>query len=73
MTVAVRLSKDQQDRLDALSQRTGRSRSFYVKEEIDLHLDELEERYWADSVIDRWEASDGKTRQWSEVKAELDL
>lgn len=73
MTVAVRLSADQQRRLDALAERTGRSRSFYVKEAIEMHLDELEERYWADQVIARYEASDKRTRPWNEVKAELDL
>lgn len=73
MTVAVRLTEEQQRRLDALAARTGRTRSFYVKEAIEQHLDELEERYWADEVVARYEVSDKKTRPWSEVKAELDL
>ncbi|GAA1345968.1 RHH-type rel operon transcriptional repressor/antitoxin RelB [Arthrobacter roseus] len=73
MTVAVRLTVEQQDRLDALAARTGRSRSFYVKEAIEQHLDELEERYWADEVVARYEASDKKTRPWNDVKAEPDL
>lgn len=73
MTVAVRLSEELQRRLDALAARTGRTRSFYVKEAIELHLDELEDQFWADDVVTRYEASDRKTRPWSEVKAELDL
>jgi len=73
MTVAVRLTDEQQRRLDALAARTGRTRSFYVKEAIEQHLDELEERFWADEVVARYEASDEETRPWSEVKAELDL
>lgn len=73
MSIAVRLTEDQEKRLDALAARTGRSRSFYVKEALETHLDELEERFWADEVIDRWEASDRKTRPLSELKAELGL
>lgn len=73
MTVAVRLTEEQQRRLDALSARTGRTRSFYVKEAIEQHLDELEERYWADEVVARYETSDKSTRPWNEVKTELDL
>ncbi|MBK5217713.1 MAG: ribbon-helix-helix protein, CopG family, partial [Propionibacteriales bacterium] len=55
MTVAVRLSAEQQKRIDALAARTGRSWSFYVKEAIEQHLDELEERFWADEVVARYE------------------
>lgn len=73
MTVAVRLSDELQKRLDALAARTGRTRSFYVKEAIELHLDELEERFWADEIVARYEVSNEKTRPWAEVKAELDL
>lgn len=73
MSIAVRLTEEQERRLDALAARTGRSRSFYVKEALETHLDELEERFWADEVIDRWEASDRKTRPLSELKAELGL
>jgi RHH-type rel operon transcriptional repressor/antitoxin RelB len=73
MSIAVRLTEEQERRLDALAARTGRSRSFYVKEALETHLDELEERFWADEVVDRWEASDRKTRPLSELKAELGL
>lgn len=73
MTVAVRLTKELQERLDALAPRTGRSRYFYVKQAIEQHLDELEERFWADDVVARYEASDRSTRPWSQVKTELDL
>lgn len=73
MTVAVRLSEELQKRLDELAARTGRTRSFYVKQAIELHLEELEERFWADDVVARYESSDRKTRPWTEAQAELDL
>lgn len=70
-TVAVRLTEEEQQRLDALAERTGRTRSFYVREAIREHLDELEERYWADDVIAGWEASDKKTRPAEDLWREL--
>ena len=51
--------------------RSGRSKSFYVREAIEQHLSELEERYWEDEVIRRWESSDKGTRPIAELKAEL--
>ena len=70
-TVAVRITVDEQRRLDELSARTGRSRSFYVREAIQLHLGELEERYWEDQVIQEWENSDQSTRPAVELWSEL--
>ena len=72
-TVAVRITVDEQRRLDELSARTGRSRSFYVREAIQLHLGELEERYWEDQVIQEWENSDQLTRPAVELWSELGL
>lgn len=51
--VSVRLDVSLADRLDDLSARTGRKRSFYVKEALNRLLPYLEEKYWADSVRDR--------------------
>ncbi|GAB2824410.1 hypothetical protein GCM10027022_13600 [Alpinimonas psychrophila] len=71
--VSVRLSPDVEKRLHALAEATGRTATFYVKEAIEVHLEELEERYWADKVVARWENSDQKTRPASELWAELNL
>ncbi len=69
--LSVRLSDDEARRLEALAARTGRSKTFYVREAIRDHLDDLEERYWADEVITRWEASDRSSRPAEELWAEL--
>ena len=71
MVVSVRLSADVEDRLEALSRRTGRPKSFYVKSAIEQHLADLEEQYWADEVITRYEAGDRDSRPWTDLIAEL--
>ncbi len=72
MVVAVRLTSELERRLEELARRTGRSKSFYVREAIEEHLDELEERYWADEVVARWQASDKTTSPIGVLKAELE-
>lgn len=71
MPLSVRLTPDEEARLDALAARTGRSKTFYVREAIQVHLEELEERYWADEVVRAWEASGKKSRRAKELWDEL--
>ena len=71
--LALRLSEDIETRLDALAKRTGRSKSFYARQAITDFLDDIEERYWEDEVVKRWESSDKQTVSASDFKAEMDL
>jgi len=71
MAISIRLSPEDEERLDALARNTGRSKTFYVREAIREHLDDLEERYWADRVIRDWEAAGRKSRPADELWAEL--
>lgn len=71
MPLSVRLTPEEEARLDALAARTGRSKTFYVREAIHAHLDELEERYWADSVVREWESSGKTSRPAGELWDEL--
>ena len=73
MVVSVRLSGALEARLDALSERTGRPKSFYVKSALEAHLADLEDQYWADQVITRFEAGDQTTRPISDLITELGL
>jgi RHH-type transcriptional regulator, rel operon repressor / antitoxin RelB len=45
--LALRLPPEIEERLDALSRRTGRSKSYYAREAILEHLDDLEDIYLA--------------------------
>lgn len=45
--LAVRLSDEIQARLTRLSKETGRPKSYYVREAIAAHLDDMDDRYLA--------------------------
>ena len=48
---SLRLPDDLGERLNALAQRTGRSKTFYIVEAIKEHLDELEDVYLAEQRL----------------------
>lgn len=49
--LAIRLPPDIEDRLNALAQRTGRTKTFYAREAILEHLDDLEDLYLAETRL----------------------
>lgn len=49
--LAVRLPEAIEDRLTALAKATGRTKTFYVREAILEHLDDLEDLYLAESRL----------------------
>lgn len=71
--LALRLPEDIEERLAALARRTGRSKSFYARQAILEHLDDLEDIYLAEERLVELRA--GRSRTWSldEVEAELGL
>ena len=71
MALSIRLTPEDEARLEALARRTGRSKTFYVREAIHEHLGELEEQYWADSVVREWEHSGRMSRPAQELWDEL--
>jgi RHH-type rel operon transcriptional repressor/antitoxin RelB len=71
MPLSVRLTAEEEARLDALAARTGRSKTFYVRQAIEAHLDELEELYWADEAVREWEESGKESRPARELWDEL--
>lgn len=50
--LAVRLPEDLEKRLEALAKRTGRTKTYYVREAIVEHLDDLEDRYLAEARLE---------------------
>ena len=49
--LAIPLSTDSKERLDRLAKATGRTRTFYAREAILDHLDELEDRSLAEQRL----------------------
>lgn len=50
--LAIRLPADLEERLDALAKATGRTKTFYVREAIMKHLDDLEDIYLAEKRLE---------------------
>ena len=71
MPLSIRLTEEDEARLSALTARTGRSKTFYVRQAIRAHLDELEELYQDHEAVSLWEASGKKSRPAEELWEEL--
>lgn len=71
VAISIRLTPEDEARLADLARRTGRSKTFYVREAIHEHLDDLEERFWADSLVREWEDSNKHSRPASALWDEL--
>ena len=71
--LAVRLPQDVEDRLTRLAERTGRTKSFYARQAIERHIDDLEEVFWAQEAVAEWEQSDKSTLPAEELYAELGI
>jgi len=59
--LAIRLPEKIEKRLEKLARRTGRTKSFYVREAILEHLDDLEDLYLAERVLERVEGGEERT------------
>jgi RHH-type rel operon transcriptional repressor/antitoxin RelB len=59
--LAIRLPDEIEKRLDALARRTGRTKTFYAREAIVEHLDDLEDLYLAEEALARLRRGEEKT------------
>lgn len=67
--LAIRLDPEIENRLERLAQKTGRTKTFYAREAILEHLDDLEDIYLVKQRLER----PGKTLSAEDVKHELGL
>ena len=51
--LSIRLDPDVERRLSELAQRTGRTKSYYARELIEGHLEDLEDRYLAEARLEK--------------------
>jgi RHH-type rel operon transcriptional repressor/antitoxin RelB len=53
MPTSIRLSQETEKRLNALAQRTGRTKAYYLRELVERGLEDLEDYYLAVEVMER--------------------
>jgi len=53
MATSIRLAPEIEKRLDFLAARTGRTKTFYLRQMIEQGLDDLEDYYLATEVLER--------------------
>jgi len=66
---SIRLNKELEDRLDHLAKVTGRTKTYYILQMIEEHIDELEDRYISENRLET--PTDRLTSQ--EMREELGL
>ena len=71
--LAIRLPAEVETRLETLAQTTGRTKSFYVREAILAHLDDLEDLYLAEQRLIDIRAGETQTTLLEEVVERYDM
>lgn len=71
--LALRLPEDIEARLATLAKATGRTKSYYAKEAILTHLEDLEDAYMAEAAYLRFRQSGEKGISLEEVERHLGL
>jgi RHH-type transcriptional regulator, rel operon repressor / antitoxin RelB len=59
--LAIRLPQSVEKRLEKLARRTGRTKTFYVREAILEHLEDLEDTYLAERALERIRRGEERT------------
>ena len=70
---AIRLPDETYERLQALAARTGRTATFYIRQAIEEHLEDLEDIYLAEQVLGKLARGETRTYTLEEVELKLGL
>ena len=70
--VTVRVSGELGARLRALSDQTHRTKAFYARQALELHLDDLEDYYLAAQAAQRFHAGAEQPEDWGALCAEIE-
>jgi RHH-type rel operon transcriptional repressor/antitoxin RelB len=73
LMLAIRLPEDIELRLGALASKTGRTKTFYAREAILEHINDLEDLYLAEKRLDKIKSGKTKTIKLSQLERELGL
>ncbi len=72
-TIGIRIPKSIGKRLDDLAKKTGRTKTYYIREAILEHLDDLEDIYLAEQVLERVRKGEESVSNIDEVERRLGL
>ena len=61
LMLAIRLPQSIEKRLENLARRTGRTKTYYAREAILEHLEDLEDLYLAEGALERIRSGEEKT------------
>ncbi len=73
MPTSIRLEPEVEARLDALAEKTGRTKAFYLRQLIEDGLDDIEDYYLAQATLDRIRRGEEKTYPLDQVMRDLGL
>jgi RHH-type rel operon transcriptional repressor/antitoxin RelB len=65
--LAIRLPQSIEKRLEKLARRTGRTKTYYVREAILEHLEDIEDLYLAEGALERVRSGEEQTIPLKEV------
>ncbi|GAK70145.1 hypothetical protein RRU01S_08_00480 [Agrobacterium rubi TR3 = NBRC 13261] len=69
---AIRLPDDTYERLKALSERTGRTSAYYIREAIEKHIEDMEDLYLAEEATRQIQRGESKVisaeEMWRDVE-----
>lgn len=71
--LAIRLPQAIEKRLDRLAKRSGRTKTYYAREAILRHLEDLEDAHEAERILQRVRAGKERTYTLDEVARRLGL
>jgi RHH-type rel operon transcriptional repressor/antitoxin RelB len=71
--IGIRIPKSVGERLENLAKSTGRSKTYYIREAIMTHIDDLEDIYLAEQVLERVRRGEETVSSIEEVENRLGL
>jgi RHH-type rel operon transcriptional repressor/antitoxin RelB len=69
--LAIRLTKEMENRMNRLAKRTGRTKTFYARQAIEEHIGDLEDLYIAEARLADIDAGRVVPLSWEEVRKGL--
>lgn len=71
--LAIRLPSDIEERLESLAKATGRTKTYYAREAILEHLEDLEDIYLAEQTLEQLRRGKETTHSLDDVEQDLGL